>query len=135
MDNAQEADEPESQQPCTVLNVNDEDAIRYILTRVLKSGGYSVTEARTGQEGIDLAAQAPDLILLDVQLPDINGFQVCELLRAEPSTASIPVLMISANYVQPADIAAGIQCGAKGYLTHPVSAAVLLAAVKALLPA
>jgi len=105
----------------TVLNINDEDAIRYVLSRMLRSSGYTVVDAASGQEGLRLAADGPDVILLDVQLPDIHGYRVCEMLKADPSTASIPVLMISANFVLPADQAAGLQIGAAAYLTHPIS--------------
>ena len=119
--------------PLTILNVNDEDTIRYVLSRMLKSEGYSVIEAVNGQEGLRLAQNGPALILLDVQLPDISGYRVCEALKADPATAAIPVLMISANFVQPADQAAGLQSGAAAYLTHPVSASDLSEAIERLL--
>lgn len=116
--------------PFTVLNINDEDAIRYVLSRMLTSSGYSVIEAVNGQDGLKLAMSGPDLILLDIQLPDMSGYRVCEALKADPLTAGIPVLMISANFVQPADKAAGLQCGAAAYLTHPVSITELCDAIE-----
>ena len=118
----------------TVLNINDDDTIRYVLSRMLKSAGYGVIEAANGQDGLSQAAvNKPDLILLDVQLPDIRGYRVCEMLKANVGTAAIPVLMISANFVQDADKAAGLLSGADAYLTHPVSREDLTAAVHALL--
>jgi CheY-like chemotaxis protein len=122
------APKPAGQTP-TVLNINDEDAIRYVLTRMLKSGGFTVTEAANGAEGIAMSRNLPDLILLDVQLPDMHGFQVCQIIKADPVTAHIPILMISATLVQTADKDGGLQSGAIGYLTHPIAPVDLIAAV------
>lgn len=119
----------------TILNVNDADAIRYVLSHALKAAGYTVVEAVNGQEGVDRAAEHPDLILLDVRLPDIDGFRVCEAIKADPNTSNIPVLMISANFVQRSDVEAGLQSGADGYLTHPIDPADLILAVQAVLDA
>ena len=81
----------------TILAVNDNDAIRYSLSRALRGGGYRVIEARNGTETLALAHEDPDLITLDVHLPDMDGFEVCRRLKANPQTAHIPVLHISAT--------------------------------------
>src|SRR5262249_48329409 len=79
----------------TILNVDDDLATRYAVTRTLQRAGFTVREASTGQEALALARENPDLILLDVQLPDITGFEVCQRLKADPATAPIPVLQMS----------------------------------------
>src|SRR5512133_830443 len=84
-----------------ILTVDDNDAMRYSLVRSLQDAGYNVVEARTGQEALLLAANAPDLITLDVNLPDMTGFQVCRQLKSDPATASIPVLHVSSTFVDP----------------------------------
>jgi CheY-like chemotaxis protein len=85
----------------TILTVDDNDALRYSLTRTLRGEGYKVLEARTGAEALALADQFPDLITLDLNLPDFDGFEVCRRLRANPQTAHIPILHISATFVEP----------------------------------
>lgn len=117
-----------------VLNINDDEAIRYVLSRMLKSGGFTVLEASTGSEGLEMASRRPDIILLDVQLPDLHGYDVCRALKADPTTKSIPVLMISATSVRGSDKTGGLESGADGYLVHPIAPAALVAAVNALLP-
>lgn len=118
----------------TLLNVDDDEAGRYAKTRVLKLAGYNVIEAATGSEALRLVKQArPQLILLDVKLPDANGLDVCRAIKTDPLTADIMVLQISAIYVSGAERAMGLECGADTYITEPVDNAELLATVKALL--
>ncbi|MBD1898310.1 response regulator [Coleofasciculus sp. FACHB-129] len=118
----------------TILHVDDNETNRYVVSRMLRKEGYKVQEAATGETGLQLVAQQPpDLIILDVQLPDINGFEVCHRLKANPATSSIPVLHLSASFVESKDKAQGLESGADGYLAQPVEAIELLATVKALL--
>lgn len=117
----------------TILTVDDNDALRYTLTRALKSGGYTVIEARTGSEALNLADKSPDLITLDLNLPDIDGFEICRRLKANPNTAHIPVLHISATFVDPEHRIRGLEGGADAYLAEPISGDELLATVGALL--
>jgi PAS domain S-box-containing protein len=118
----------------TLLNVNDDEANRYALTRILRSAGYRVLEGATGAEALRLTREErPDLVVLDVKLPDLNGIEVCRLLKADPRTAGIAVLHVSARYVRTENKVEGLESGADGYLAQPVDAAELLATVRALL--
>lgn len=116
-----------------ILNVDDNDAGRYAVSRVLKHAGFEVLEAATGSEALKLALEMPDLILLDVNLPDINGFEVCRHLKSNPATRAIPILHVSATYKDSKSTVNGLEGGADGYLTQPVEPPVLLAHVKALI--
>ncbi len=117
----------------TILTVDDNDALRYSLTRTLRGEGYKVLEARTGAEALALADQFPDLITLDLNLPDFDGFEVCRRLRANPQTAHIPILHISATFVEPQHRVRGLEGGADAFLAEPISGDELLATVGALL--
>jgi signal transduction histidine kinase len=116
----------------TILAVDDNDALRYSLLRTLQGGGYKVLEARNGSEALQMAEIAPDLITLDVNLPDMDGFEVCRRLKTNPRTSHIPVLHISATYTDTEFRLRGLEA-ADGYLTEPISREELLASVHALL--
>src|SRR4029453_10513342 len=118
-----------------ILVVDDNPATRYSTSRVLRGAGFNVTEASTGTEALAVAATGIDLVVLDVNLPDIDGFQVCREIRANPSTARTPVVHLSATFVNDADKVEGLDAGADGYITHPVEPPVLIATVKAFLRA
>jgi signal transduction histidine kinase len=117
----------------TILSVDDNDAIRYSVTRYLREGGYDVIEARNGAEALDLAQQNPDLITLDINLPDINGYEICRRLKDDAATRDIPVLHISASCIDTGDRVRGLEGGADAYLAEPINRLELLATVKALL--
>jgi two-component system sensor histidine kinase UhpB len=117
----------------TILVVDDTDAQRYATCRVLQHAGYSVMEASTGAAALRHAADRPDLIVLDVKLPDISGFEVVRHLKAHPITRDIPVLHLSATLVTTSAKVAGLESGADGYLVQPVDDDELLASVRALL--
>jgi PAS domain S-box-containing protein len=119
----------------TILNVDDDDANRYAVSRTLRQEGFEVIEAANGAEALRLVRANPDLVILDVNLPDIDGFEVCQRTKTDPATALIPVLMLSATYTDDQFRVIGLESGAEGYLTQPVESTVLLAYVKALLRA
>jgi PAS domain S-box-containing protein len=118
----------------TILHVDDNEANRYVITRILQNAGFTVVEAATGTAGLAAIAEyQPALVILDVQLPDMNGFEVCRQVKANPETVSIPVLHLSASFVQSQDKAEGLDSGADAYLVQPVEPIELLATVRALL--
>jgi PAS domain S-box-containing protein len=117
----------------TILHIDDNEPNRYVVSRMLRNAQFNVLEAATGKEGLELLTQQrPDVIILDVKLPDIDGFDVCRQIKSNPHTATIPVVFLSANYVQSQDKAYGLEAGADGYLIQPVEAVELIATVKAL---
>ena len=115
-----------------LLLVDDDEAKRYILATWLRRAGHAVTEVSTGQEALSNLGAA-ELVLLDVNLPDISGFEVCRQIKANPGTASIPVIQVSATAVEVADRAHGLTLGADAYLTDPTEPEELLATVTAVL--
>jgi PAS domain S-box-containing protein len=117
-----------------ILNVDDNDGARYAKTRILSRAGFNVIESATGGGALErVQADAPDLVLLDVKLPDINGLEVCRLIKASPETAGTLVLQTSAAAVHSLDRIRGLEGGADSYLTEPVEPAELIAHVRALL--
>jgi PAS domain S-box-containing protein len=117
-----------------ILNVDDNDGARYAKSRILSRAGFEVIEAANGTQALEVArASLPDLILLDVKLPDINGFEVCRQIKASPETAAILVLQTSAAAVQSIDRIRGLDGGADSYLIEPIEPAELIAHVRALL--
>lgn len=119
---------------CNLLVVDDNAATRYAIRRVLEQHGYSVFEAGTGGEGQTLIAeQEIDALILDVNLPDISGFDIVRQLRADDRTRLLPVIHVSAASIQTGDIITGLDAGADAYLIHPVDPDVLLATLRTLL--
>ncbi|WP_228038999.1 response regulator [Nostoc sp. LEGE 12450] len=117
-----------------ILHVDDNEANRYIVARILQNAGFTVVEAATGGAGLKAAIEhQPTLVILDVKLPDISGFEVCRQIKANPETAFIPVLHLSASFVQSQDKAEGLDSGADAYLVQPVEPIELLATVRSLL--
>jgi signal transduction histidine kinase len=118
----------------TILNVNDDNATRYLSTRTLQMAGYRVLEAATGEEALRVAErERPDVVVLDVKLPDISGYEVCKRLRGRPETASIAVMHTSATFVTPDKKVRGLEGGADAYLTEPFEGEELVATVRSLL--
>jgi PAS domain S-box-containing protein len=117
----------------TILNVDDDDISRYTTSRILRGAGFEVLEAANGAEALRLVKEKPDLVILDVNLPDIQGFEVCRRIKADPATSLIPVLNVSAIYLDDQAKVLGLESGADGYLTQPMEPWVLISYVKALL--
>ncbi len=117
-----------------LLIVDDNVATRYALRRRLDRHGYKVLEAGTGGEGLALIEQGNiDALILDVNLPDMSGFDIVRKLRADPRTALLPVIHVSAASIQTGDIITGLNAGADAYLIHPIDPDVLLATLRTLL--
>src|SRR5580692_10667862 len=117
-----------------VLNVDDTPGLRYGKTRVLKSAGYEVIEADTGEAALRLVREMlPDLVLCDVKLPDMSGIDVCRKIKGDPLTRFIPVIQISATFTTLDDQQSGLRGGADIYLTEPLEPKVLETVVHVLL--
>src|SRR5687768_7017368 len=113
----------------TILIVDDNPANLGVLTHVLAAHGVRILVAQQGESGLQIAQRAqPDLILLDVQLPGMDGFAICRRLKADPSTAEIPVLFMTVR-IEAVDKLEGFQAGAVDYVTKPFQEAEMLARV------
>ncbi|MBN1581734.1 MAG: PAS domain-containing protein [Anaerolineae bacterium] len=117
-----------------ILIVDDEPHSLFLTSRVLQKAGYETLEASTGQEGLQLASQErPDLVLLDVMLPDINGIELCKRIKTQARAARTFVILLSASAITSELQASGLEAGADGYVARPVSNRELLARVEAML--
>jgi phosphate regulon transcriptional regulator PhoB len=116
-----------------ILVVEDEKDIVKMLEYNLKKEGYGTLSARNGDTAIEVAKKEhPDLILLDLMLPGIDGLEVCKALKAERKTATIPIIMLTAKS-QESDKVVGLELGADDYITKPFSPRELMARIKAVL--
>ena len=123
-----------TQTETVILNVDDDPGNLYAKSRVLKRAGYQVIEAGSGRDALRLVKESkPHLVLLDVKLPDINGLDVCRMIKQDPHSAHVMILQISASYTTTPDRVLALECGADTYMTEPVETTELLASVKALL--
>ena len=118
----------------TILVVDDAQAQRYAMARGLRAEGFQTAEAGTGAEALALAARAA-AVVLDVNLPDIDGIDVCRKLRGTPATASLPVVHVSAVYITGYHRSKGEQAGADDYMVAPVDTKVLAGRLDALIAA
>ena len=116
-----------------ILVVEDEEDILELISYNLNREGYRVSTATTGEEGLRLAMRdKPDLIVLDLMLPGIDGIEVCRRLKADPQVRFIPVVMVTAKGEE-ADVVTGLELGADDYLTKPFSPKVLVARLRAVI--
>jgi DNA-binding response OmpR family regulator len=116
-----------------VLVVEDDPDISGLVTRYLEKAGYTTTRVASGRDALDsVRSKAPDLIVLDVMLPHVDGLEVCRLLRAGDRTAAIPIIMLTAR-AEESDRIVGLEIGADDYLAKPFSPNELVARVRALL--
>jgi two-component system alkaline phosphatase synthesis response regulator PhoP len=117
----------------SILVVDDEDDIRELLEYNLSKAGYRVTCVASGEEAVKaVGVKAPDLVVLDLMLPGMDGLDVCRELKGNPAFRAIPVIMVSARGEE-ADVVTGLELGADDYLPKPFSPRVLLARVKSVL--
>lgn len=116
-----------------ILVVEDEEDVLELLRFNLTREGFSVATATRGEEGLKAVAQKrPDLILLDLMLPELSGLEVCRQLKKDPKTAGIPVIMVTAKDAE-ADIVVGLEVGADDYVTKPFSVKVLISRIRVVL--
>lgn len=118
----------------TILNVSGDAVAREAVSSILRGEGYRVQEAACGEEALRMAQEAPpELMVVEVALPDIDGFELCRRLKLDPRTTFVSVLHRSATYTDGASYVRGLETGADGYLIEPVAPEILLATVWALL--
>lgn len=114
-----------------ILAVDDSPTVLQMIKAILESGGYEVLTATDGSEALSVArSQSPDLIVLDVMLPKVDGYKVCRLLKYDQQYRHIPIIMLTAK-AEEQQMATGIRTGADQYLTKPVEPERLLEAVAA----
>jgi DNA-binding response OmpR family regulator len=117
----------------TVLLVGKDNTMRAVLADALQKAGLKVREAATGGEALASVAQKPDLILLDLDLPDLSGFEVCRRLKLDAAVAAVPVLLMSPTFTEEAERLQALAAGADDYLIAPAEPAELFDHIKALL--
>jgi len=118
----------------TILIVDDSRTAIAVLKKTLEPTGYSIISAADGEEGIEMAKlHQPDLILMDIIMPGLNGFQATRILRKEPTTLNIPIVIISGNE-QATEKFWGLRVGANGFLAKPVDRAELFHLLREQLP-
>ena len=124
---------PEETPKATVLIVDDDPDVVDMLGLMLRTKGFDVLKAYRGIDGFNVARrELPDVVLLDVMMPDIDGYEVYRRLRLDPETRDIPVIFVSAKG-QDEDVEKGLSYGAQGYIVKPFRAAVLMDRIKAVL--
>jgi two-component system, sensor histidine kinase and response regulator len=120
--------------PTSILNVDDYAPGLYARTKVLRQAGFDVLEATTGSQTLKMVSEhKPAVVLLDVNLPDMHGFEVCRRIRTNPALAATTILHISASSIQEQQQVHGLDTGADGYLIEPLDPAVLIATIRAYL--
>ena len=117
-----------------ILVIEDQEDNRRILRDLLTSAGYEVIEAVTGEEGVAAAeTHRPDLILMDIQLPDLDGYEATRRIKANPALRHIPLIAVT-SYALSGDDVKALEAGCDGYVTKPFSPRALLAKVREYLP-
>jgi len=116
-----------------ILIVEDEESLLKLESILLSSKGYSVTGVMDGKSALDeISARKPDLVVLDIMLPELDGFEVCKRIKENPETAGIPVVMLTAKK-NSQDYARGMQVGADAYVTKPFKSAQVIELIEGLL--
>lgn len=117
-----------------ILVIEDNEQNLYLTTFILENHGYQVIQARTGSAGIQLASQLePDLILLDIQLPEMDGYQVAHALQSDPALAQTPIVAVT-SYAMVGDRERIMAAGCTGYIEKPINPDTFVAQVEAHLP-
>jgi two-component system cell cycle response regulator DivK len=114
----------------SILVVEDQEDNRRIIRDLLTSAGYNVIEAVTGEEGVTAAeTHCPDLILMDIQLPDLDGYEAARRIKANPALRSIPIIAVT-SYALSGDDAKAFEAGCDAYVSKPFSPRELLAKIR-----
>lgn len=117
----------------TILIVEDDENIQQLVGYNLAKAGFNVLYAENGEQAlVSVKRDAPDLMVLDIMLPSLNGFEVCKILRKDPLTKALPIIMLTAKGEEN-DVTAGLDLGADDYITKPFSPKILVARIKAAL--
>lgn len=117
-----------------ILIVDDDPTSRSILKKILTKVGYEIIQADCGKDGLTkVEIEKPNLLILDIDLPDMTGYEVCRLIKLNAETEYVPVLNISSYFTKDEDYIHGLECGADNYLTKPINPQVLVAIVKSML--
>lgn len=117
-----------------ILIVEDEESLLRLESILLTSKGYDVIGAMTGQQALDaIVSDRPDLVLLDIMLPELDGFEVCSRIKSNPETKHIPVIMVTAKKTGE-DMARGEAAGADWYITKPFKSAMVIETIQRFLP-
>ncbi len=116
-----------------ILIVEDDENIQQLVGYNLGKAGFAVSHAETGTEGLAcITSEKPDLVILDLMLPEMDGLEICRSIRTTPATADLPIIMLTAKSEE-SDITTGLEQGADDYITKPFSPKILVARVKAAL--
>lgn len=122
-----------TERPVRILNVNDREIPRYVTEETLRREGFEVVSVATGRDALAAATGDIALAILDVKLPDLDGYEVCRLLKGDPATAGVVVLLTSATFVTTQHKVTGLDSGADGYIVQPYEGPELIATVRSLL--
>jgi len=113
-----------------ILVVEDNETNLYLIRFILEKNGYEVIEARSGAEGVELALkEKPDLVLMDVQLPDFDGLEATKRIRASETDAEIPIVALT-SYAMPGDREKALAAGCTGYIEKPINPETFMAEVE-----
>lgn len=116
-----------------ILIVDDQRDLSHMMAELLTDAGFDASRADNGREALtEIQANPPDLVLLDVNMPELDGFEVAAILKSDPATATIPIIMLSANEGRGARLI-GLESGAEDFLAKPVDTAELLVKIRNLL--
>lgn len=116
-----------------ILVVDDDPDVLLTTCRILKSEGYRVISTSSAREGLKLVKQKPDLVLLDVNMPELNGFEICQKIKSDPELTDVFVVMISGVMTKPEHQVSGLNLGADGYLLRPITRVELTARINSFL--
>ncbi|MCX5869377.1 MAG: response regulator [Deltaproteobacteria bacterium] len=117
----------------TILIVEDDENIQQLVGYNLAKAGFQVLYAENGEQALaSVKRELPDLMVLDIMLPSLNGFEVCKILRKDPQTKALPIIMLTAKGEE-SDVTAGLDLGADDYITKPFSPKILISRIKAAL--